>query len=160
MNQYMTQRLNLKLGLVTKPVKEQKGIAQQSEKKKAEVKAAKPQKDLLNDWFNEIEEREWKNGKCNCWNCGEVILKPFARTAIAHILAKRKNQFPSVATQPMNYLILGASCGCHSEYDTSWEDASKMRIWPKAVERFLIFQSTITAEEFTRLPEVLTQEIN
>lgn len=160
MSNYLLQRRNLKLGLTTNPVKEKKPIANESQKKKEEKKLQKPAKDLLNDWFNEIEEKEWQNGKCNCWNCGEVILKPFARTAIAHILPKRKNQFPSVATQPMNYLILGAGCGCHNEFDTSWSDASKMQVWKKAVERFLIFQHAISAEEFKRLPEVLVNEIN
>ena len=157
---YIEQRRNLKLGLVTKPVKEHKPIAAESEKKKAEKKAAKPSKDLQNDWFNEIEEREFANGKCNCWNCGDEILRPFARTAIAHILPKRKNMFPSVATQPMNYLILGAGCGCHAEYDRTWEDASKMQVWPKAVERFLIFQSAIASDEFTRLPDILKEAAN
>lgn len=158
---YLQQRLNMKLGLVSKPVKQLKEIPAESEKKKAEKKAAKPAKDELNDWFNRIEKFEFESGKCRCWNCGEEILRPFARAAIAHILPKRKDHgFPSVATQPMNYLILGAGCGCHGHYDRSWGDASKMQIWPEAVRRFRMFAHTIPSEEFTRLPDILKNEIN
>lgn len=142
----------IKMGLV--PPKEKKiySIPKQSEKKKQQVKDEKPGRDLQNEWFAAIEAKEFSKGYCNCWNCGEKILRAFARTAIAHVLPKRKNQFPSVKTHPFNYLILGAGCGCHQDYDASWQDASQMNIWGEALRRFEIIQPDI--KDSTPIPDV------
>lgn len=77
-----------------------------------------------------------------CCNCGEFITEKYYRHASAHIFPKA--HFPSIATHPSNYLILGAGCGCHSEFDSSIENAAKMKIWKIAVERFRLFEYTIT----------------
>jgi len=135
-----------------KPAKEKVGIAPISEKRKKQLKEEKPNRDKQNEWFAEVEAKEFKNGGAHCWNCGEFIHVAFARAATAHILPKRKNMFPSVATHPENYLILGAGCGCHSEYDRSWDDASKMQVWPKVVERFLLIKDDI--KDATPIPDV------
>lgn len=127
-------------------------IAKVSDKKREEIKAQKPVKDLQNTWFAEIEAKECINGSAKCWNCGETIIQPFFRTAIAHIFAKRKNMFPSVATHPDNYLILGSGCGCHQEFDRSWGDATKMQVWPLALERAKEIIPSIAESEKKNLP--------
>jgi hypothetical protein len=153
-SQYLLSRREIMMGVKSKPEKAKyAGIPKQSEKKKAELKAGKPAKDNLNDWFKEIDNKECPGVSTTCWNCGEVILKPFMRAAIAHVLPKRKNLFPSVATHPMNYLILGAGCGCHNEYDRSWTDAAKMQVWKMAKERFKQISGSIAKDEKSKIPE-------
>ena len=108
----------------------------------------------MSEWFEMVEKQIEKNPYC--WNCGRFIAKPFYRPACAHILPKRRTYgFPSVAKHHLNFVVLGAGCGCHSKYDTSWDDASKMKIWNVAVERFKQFQSEISPEELKNLPEIL-----
>jgi len=55
--------------------------------------------------------------KPNCWNCGEYIPEQYYRHASAHIFPKA--HFESVKIHPLNFLVLGASCGCHHEFDDS-----------------------------------------
>lgn len=92
-----------------------------------------------------------------CMECGEKIEKfnpKYAICAIAHILPK--SIFKSVATHENNWLELGATCGCHSRYDKSWESASKMKIWSIAVERFKTFEHLIVLpEELRKIPTYL-----
>lgn len=139
--------------------KEKYVIPKVSEKKNVEIKEHKPVKNLLNKWFAEIEKIEFKKGVCNCWNCGEPIYQAFARTAIAHILPKRKNMFPSVATHPFNYLILGAGCGCHNEFDRTYQDASKMQIWQLAIDRVQEVIPSISNDELKHLPEIIINAV-
>jgi len=93
----------------------------------------------LAQWFktvaNEIEKHPY------CWNCGEWISPKYYRHASAHIFPKA--HFFSVSTNPHNFLVLGAGCGCHSEFDSSVEKACKMPVWGKAVERFKLFEHEI-----------------
>lgn len=93
-----------------------------------------------NKWYAEIAKEIEK--KPNCWNCNAYIPKEYYRAATAHIFPK--SLFPSVATHPLNYLVLGGGCGCHSEFDRSVEKASKMGIWPTACARFMKFEDLIT----------------
>ena len=137
----------------------QKPIAKVSAKKAQELKDEKPDRDKLNAWFESIEKKECPGLFTHCWECGAKILKAFIRAAIAHVLPKRKNQFPSVATHEKNYMILGAGCGCHNKYDKSWEDAATMKVWPMAVERFIEIYPSIPAEEKKNIPEELLQEL-
>jgi|SRR5688572_5114240 len=100
-----------------------------------------------------------------CMNCGmeaawllQPEYKKIWRACQAHILPKRKAQFPSVATHPMNHLILfpvwgGHLCGCHDEYDSGWYNATTMAVWPKAKERFRQFESSIAEKEKNKIPE-------
>lgn len=95
-----------------------------------------------------------------CQECKEPISKKYCRAAVAHCLPKRKEYgFPSLATNPINKLILGAGCGCHSRYDRSWEDAAKMKVWPLAVEIFKQLYHLIPANEKKNIPDLLLQEI-
>lgn len=110
----------------------------------------------------------------HCENCGAYIpnkkmnskgewveTKMYYRAATAHVLAKRENYgFPSIASNPINWLKLGAGCGCHNRYDRSWEDAAQMKVWPLAVEKFKLLYPLIDAKEKKNIPEILMQEIN
>lgn len=106
-------------------------------------------------WYDKMAKIIDKNPYC--WNCGSFIPKTYYRAATAHVIPKRKNYgFPSVKTHESNYLVLGASCGCHGKYDNSWDDASKMKIWPMAVERFKLIFPFIHKSELKNIPDILS----
>lgn len=88
---------------------------------------------LLQNWFREVWLEIDKNPVC--WECKKKIPPAYYRAATAHILSKKI--FKSVATHPMNYLILCASNGCH-EQTHRLDTFSKMGIFPEAVRRFRI----------------------
>lgn len=92
-----------------------------------------------------------------CENCNANILALHFKYCTAHLLPKRENQFPSVALNLNNYLILGWQCGCHKSWDNSWDDAKKMQIFPTAIERFKLFMHEIDKNEVWRLPDSLKQ---
>ena len=122
-------------------------------KKTLKEKGEPANNELLDKWFDKI--MKIIEASPYCWECGKYIPKPFYRMACAHILPKRQNYgFPSVATHDLNFLILGAGCGCHSKYDMCWEDAQKMKVWSIAVERFQQFRDFIDASEANRIPDV------
>lgn len=112
----------------------------------------------IEDWFAMVSKQIEKNPYC--WNCGKYIPRTYYRAASAHILPKRKEYgFPSVSTHPVNYLILGAGCGCHSKFDNSWDDASKMKIWPLAIERLKAIYPFIEKGELVRMPDIISSVI-
>lgn len=106
-----------------------------------------------------------------CMECGakipekiKMIGKKFSldgyRCATAHVLPKRKEYgFPSVASNPINRLFLGSGCGCHNKYDSSWEAAATMKVWPLAVEIFKKLYAVIAVNERKNIPEVFLQEL-
>lgn len=98
-----------------------------------EKKTGKPaEKIALDKWFDGIRIEHFGTGEGQCMECGSVIPIQFARHATAHLLPKKL--FHSVATHPLNYLILGAGCGCH--YKTDRVDLfQKMSVWPEAARR-------------------------
>lgn len=75
-----------------------------------------------------------------CQECGSWISRTYYRAATAHIFPK--STFPSVATHPKNYLVLGAHCGCHDKTHTI-ESFSKMKVWEKAWKQFAEFKDEI-----------------
>lgn len=116
-------------------------------------------KSSLNAFYGEVSKVIEKNPVC--MECKKHIPKSFYRAATAHVLPKRKEYgFPSISTHPDNYLILGAGCGHHQQYDKSWEDAAKMKIWPLAVEKFKILYPLISQEERKNIPEILLQTLS
>lgn len=140
-------------------VKENKGgIAKVSEKKKQQDKESKPEKEKQAQWFKDrVKEISGK-----CMNCGGSTNKKnfqFAMMACAHILPKRSNMFPSVATHPDNWIELCVTNGCHHKYDRSWEDATQMKIWPVVVDKFKLIYPSIAPGERKHLPDVLRQEV-
>ncbi len=90
----------------------------------------------LNAWFKAREKDIIDSGSV-CFECGEYISKAYYRHATAHLFPKKI--FKSVATHPLNFIVLGAGCGHHSKFDHSIDRASKMGIWPEAVERAMQF---------------------
>ena len=117
--------------------KERKPIKKISDKLKAEREkekvAGKPVGKLeLEKWFFDIQQKYFTEFGGNCMECGSHIPKDFARHATAHLLPKKL--FKSIATHPMNYLILGAGCGCHQKTDRV-DKFCQMKVWPEAARR-------------------------
>lgn len=157
------QKLNLiRNGLMEKTTgaKPKKPIAKKSAKKIAEEKK---QKEILGGGDTELQK--WygnimKNEKPVCWETGNVINvkdKVGWHGSIAHVLPKKL--FPSVATHPHNYLILEMYGGSHGQYDSSWANAKKMKVWSKAVERFLMIEPDIALGERKYIPDCLMEEL-
>lgn len=114
--------------------------------------------DLMQKWFDEFAKIIEADPYCD--ECRTFIPKQFYRAASAHCLPKRKEYgFPSVKLHPENRIKLGAGCGCHAKYDSTWEQAAQMKIWPKAVAIFLILYPHIAPAERKNIPEVLLQEL-
>lgn len=132
-------------------------IPKVSEKKKKQLAEQKESGTdvALDKWF-EMVAGEIKK-KPYCENCGIFIPEKYHRHASAHILPKKI--FHSVATHYLNYLILGASCGCHN-LSHRWDKFSQMPIWNKAVERIQLIYPSIAKEERRLLPEIILQELN
>src|SRR5580692_3115613 len=107
-------------------------------------------------WYEKIMKHETPV----CWETNDRIDirdKKGWQGSIAHVLPK--SLFPSVATHPMNYMILKMWGGTHGQYDSSWENASKMKIWPYACGIFNVLYPLLTAEEKRKLPDIILQEI-
>lgn len=130
MSDYLQHRMNHILE--GRPLKEKKSYAipKVSEKRKKKVDGQALVG--LNEWFAAIEQRYFSKGFANCMECGDVIPVVFARAATAHLLPKKL--FKSVATHPLNYLILGAGCGCHYKTDRV-DKFTTMKIWSEAARR-------------------------
>lgn len=158
----MEDRLKRKNGqlppLPTK--KEKKAIPKVSKKKAAEQKETKAlgEDSDLRKWYASIMQKE--DGKC--WETGERINKKDTlgwHGSIAHILPK--SLFPSVASHPLNYMILSMWNGSHANYDNSWERAAKMKVWGYALKTILnTLYPLLTPEEKRKLPDVIQQEID
>lgn len=160
------QKLSMiKNGLLPKECvpKPKKAIAKQSVKKKMAMEAEKELRSggetELQNWYAAIMKKE--EGKC--WETGEKIDKNDTfgwHGSVSHILPKE--HFPSVMTHPLNYMILKMWGGTHGQYDSSFENASKMKVWPYAVKIINQLYPMLTTEEKARLRniEVVSQEIN
>lgn len=107
-------------------------------------------------WFEEIKRRE----EPRCWETGDTIPSKYMRAATAHILPKKDSigGFPSVATHPLNYLILSPLNGSHDRTHT-WSKFQEMKVWPLAVERFKKIYPFIALKERKYLPDCLLQEL-
>lgn len=150
-SEYMLKRQALKNGTrEPDPKKVQQPIAKKSakkieqEKKEKKSKSVECKEETLNDWFQKIEDKHWGNfdeqdgeydhpdNEVRCMECGNNITRPFARHATAHLLPKKI--FKSVATNDLNYLILGAGCGCHDKTHRI-DKFVTMKIWPQAAKQ-------------------------
>ena len=99
------------------------------------------------DWYELQIWNELKNGKCKCENCGVDVrgdLKSkeiwIRRGCISHILPK--SNFASVATNVNNYMV--QCLNCHSQWGTSWLNASKMPCFSIAKKKYQLFKNLIT----------------
>jgi hypothetical protein len=110
----------------------------------------------LQKWYANIMQHEMPI----CWETREKIDirdKKGWHGSIAHVLPKE--HFDSVKTHQMNYMILKMWGGTHGQYDSGWENASKMKVWKYACGIFNILYPLLTAEEKRKLPDVILQEI-
>ncbi len=144
-----------------KEPKKRKPIAKKSAKKlaqEAEEKTAK--KDPSADkerWFQ--DRRKEMTGKCK--NCQKPSCKnsyEYFRYSIAHIMAKRKSMFPSVATHPENWIELCQDC--HQNLDNCMIDLTDLACWDEVVVKFQKMYPSIAPEERKRIPKILLQYIN
>lgn len=135
------------------PAKSAKKIKQEAEEKKGN-KDPSAEKER---WFQ--ERRKEMSGFCK--NCQRPSFKKsdeYFRFSIAHLFAKRKNMFPSVATHPENWLEL---CGdCHTNLDNCIIDLIDLACWDEVVVKFQKIYPSIASEEKKRISGVLLQYIN
>ena len=132
-----------------------------SEKKRHEIERNKENRGTedteLQKWYGHIMQKEIPT----CWETKEKIDirdRMGWQGSIAHILSK--SQIPSVRTHPLNYMILKMWGGTHGQYDSTWENAAKMKIWPYACKIINILYPILTREEKAKLPDVVIQEIH
>lgn len=112
----------------------------------------------LEKWFGE-RRKEIILHVSRCWECNAYIALPYIRHATAHLWPK--SIFKSISTHPLNYVCLGAGCGCHSKFDASIDNAKKMKIWPEVVERYEQFKHLITENhKYKNLFEEAVKEYN
>lgn len=140
-------------------------IPKQSEKKKAQIKLARLSGDSKQDlWF--IDKRKEMSGKCLlCGSPTEKNNDETYRRSIAHLLAKRKNMFPSVATHPDIAIEL---CyyynSCHTNFDNGiitlqYIKSGYPKAWAVIIEKFKKVYPSIAPEEVKRLPDILLLEL-
>ena len=135
------------------PKKSKKKLAQEKEQGtgKRDASAEKER------WFQ--DRRKEMTGKCcNCLKPSFKNSNEYFRFSIAHILAKRKSMFPSVATHPDNWIEL---CGdCHTNLDQCMIDLTDLACWDEVVVKFQKIYPHIAKDEKHRIPNILLQYIN
>lgn len=160
---YFERMKLIKLGLLPKEAvaKKKKPLKKVSDKRQKELEVEKELRGgcdtELQQWYAAIMKKE--EGKC--WETGERIDKNDTfgwHGSIAHVLPK--NDYPSVMTHPLNYMILKMWGGTHGQYDSNWENASKMKVWPYAVKIINQLFPMLTKEEKAKLPDIIIQEID
>jgi hypothetical protein len=135
------------------PKKSKKKIAQEAEEKKGKQDPAASKE----RWFQ--DRRREMTGFCK--NCHKPSFKnspEYFRYSIAHILAKRKSMFPSVATHPENWIEL---CGdCHTNLDNCMIDLIDLACWDEVVVKFQKIYPFIAKDEVKRIPSILLEYIH
>jgi len=118
-------------------------------------------KKTLNEWFNDIAETylvETPYGLGTyCMECNAFIAAQFIRHATAHLLAKKL--FHSVETHELNYLILGAGCGCHYKTDRL-DKIVTLKVWPEIARRIKIMMPLLPFEELQFISSQLLAELD
>lgn len=106
-------------------------------------------KDDLEAWFL----LQMHSNEKICDNCGISLahLNEWAWRGSQHHCLE-KSLFPSVATNPINHLVLGYYC-CHQQFHTSMLNASKMPVFQKAKEIVEILYPLLTDREQGRISE-------
>lgn len=107
--------------------------------------------DLVEWYAKKIKSCDWI-----CCECGKSCYssnKDYQFAAQAHILPK--SLFPSVATHEQNYMCLGPACGCHGKYDSNWDNASKMKVWPEALSTMFTLIPLLPVQEYRKLPDIV-----
>lgn len=118
----------------------------------------KPTKQQLDAWF--LSRAYERPRVCEEPGCSHELLAAYGwqmKATICHIVPKR--HFWSVALHPLNRLYL-CKTPHHDDYDSSWDKATQMHVWPLAVERFQVFMHLITDTELRFLPPALRELTN
>lgn len=169
---YHERLKKIKLGLAPKECvpKPKKYLNKVSPKKAAQIKQLKENgtDKPLDAYF----DYHMKNSYPKCENCGMVaewLLEEkyefLWRSCQAHVLRKKDSigGFPSIASNLTNHLVLfpmfAGLCGCHDEFDASYERMAKMAIFPKAIDIINQLYPLIAPDEKKYLPEIIIQEI-
>lgn len=161
---YFQRMQQIKLGLLPKEAvpkpkkrlrnKSLKTQAQEAEQKKANSIEGK--EESLNQWFERIAQKHLVNGYAICQECGSLIPAEYMRHATAHLLPKKL--FKSIATNELNYLILGAGCGCH-EKSHRIDKFVQMKVWPEAARRINALLPLVTHDELRFISAQLYTEL-
>lgn len=138
--------------------KPRKALRPKSLKKQAEEKEAKEAgtDTALDKWF----EDKMTNSLRKCENCGKSLAHyndSDWRGSQHHVLEKAL--YLSVSSHPTNHLVLGKWC-CHHVWHVSWEKASQMAIFPKALDIIKILYPFLPQEEKKKLPDIVIQELS
>lgn len=160
MSDYLKKRMEQILnGRPLPENKKKQPIAKKSAKRLAKEKeqaavGPEPSKLALEKWFSDIAFKHGlpPSGGCCCMECGEWIPKEYIRHATAHLLPKKL--FKSVATHELNYLILGAGCGCHQKTDRV-DKFVQMKVWPEAARRINVMMPLLPFDELKYLSSQL-----
>lgn len=115
---------------------------------------AKPTKRQLDAWFTaRVQEMP---ACCEEPGCERHLLVGAAliKAHVCHIVPKRI--FWSVAVHPLNRLFM-CQTPHHDDFDSSWDRAQHMGIWPVAIDRFQQFMHLITDKELRYLPPALRE---
>jgi hypothetical protein len=139
-------------------------IPKVSEKRKRKMAEQKDNAgDSGMDKFYE-ERRKEMTGRCLfCKGKTEKKNDETYRRSIAHLLPKRKNQFPSIALHPDNWLELcfyGESC--HTNFDNgtiTWELLRDSAEWEIIADKFKKIYPFIKEEEKKNIPPLLLKEL-
>jgi hypothetical protein len=135
------------------PAKSKKRLAQEAEEKKGKKDPAAAKE----RWFQ--DRRKEMIGKCkNCLKPSFKNSNEYFRYSIAHILAKRKSMFASIATHPENWIELCQDC--HNNLDNCMIELSSLACWDEVVVKFQKIYPSIASEERKRIPDILLQYIN
>lgn len=96
-----------------------------------------------------------------CSNCG-ASLEHYSENdwkgSQHHIVDKAL--CPSVAAHPQNHLVLGRWCMCHNQWHTSFDNSSKMKVFPLAKEKFKLFKNDIAEDELSKVNPYLWGVLN
>lgn len=171
MNDYLSKRLahiNSGRPLPEKKIKYIRKVslkrqAKLDEQKKLDVatkgKGVKTELDL---WFE--ARRSEMTGKCLfCGGKTEKYNDETFKRSIAHLLPKRKKMFPSIATNPDNWLELCFySNSCHTNFDNgmiTWDFLKDSKEWEIIVTKFRKMYPNIAEIERKNIPEQLLKTL-
>jgi hypothetical protein len=165
MNDYLRDRAARKNGLLPKLEfkKPKKAIAKIGKKKLEEMKANKGSDSELDLWF--VAQRKKMKGVCFlCGGKSEKDNDETYRRSIHHLLDKRKNMFPSVATHDDNGLeVCFYGNSCHTNIHNgkiTFELLKDSKEWDVIKEKLLnILPMVAEAEKKNKLYDKLTKLI-
>ncbi len=155
LNEIRNLKLMATMPKVAKKYSIPKKSAKRIEREKTEkATIGKPASKIeLDKWFFDIAEKHSINGKgCFCMECNAWIPQDYLRHATAHLLPKKI--FKSVATHPLNYLILGAGCGCH-EKSHRVDKFVTLRVFAEAARRIKIMMPLLPIDELRHISNQL-----